>query len=75
MQLTFSLSSINWNKLASPEFIQLTDKIEKQVLAQFQSYLLEIECKITAPNQQPFIGTGVKYSYLLPSRIPNSINI
>jgi arachidonate 15-lipoxygenase len=61
MQLTFSLSSINWSKLASSEFIQFTDKIDKQILAQFQSDLLAVECKFTAQNQQRFIETGIEY--------------
>ncbi|WP_413174100.1 lipoxygenase family protein [Anabaena azotica] len=75
MQLTFALCGINWSKLGSSEFIQFADKIDKQILAQFQSDLLEIERKITVRNQQRFIETGVEYPYLLPSRIPNSINI
>lgn len=75
MQLTFALSGINWSKLGSSDFIQFADKIDRQILAHFQSDLLEIESKIKSRNQQRSLETGVEYPYLLPSRIPNSINI
>ncbi|MBD2296531.1 lipoxygenase [Anabaena sphaerica FACHB-251] len=75
MQLTFALSGINWSKLGSSDFIQFADKIDKQILAQFQNDLLEIERKIKDRNQQRLTDSGVEYPYLLPSRIPNSINI
>jgi arachidonate 15-lipoxygenase len=75
MQLTFALSGINWSKLGSADLIQFADKIDRQILAHFQSDLLEIESKIKSRNQQRFLETGVEYPYLLPSRIPNSINI
>ncbi|TAF06250.1 MAG: lipoxygenase [Nostocales cyanobacterium] len=75
MQLTFALSGINWSKLGSSDFIQFVDKIDKQILAQFQNDLLEIESKIKTRNQQRLTASGVEYPYLLPSRIPNSINI
>lgn len=75
MQITFALSNINWSKLGSSDFIQFADKIDRQILAQFQSDLLEIESKIKSRNQQRSLETGVEYPYLLPSQIPNSINI
>ncbi|AFZ60570.1 lipoxygenase [Anabaena cylindrica FACHB-243] len=75
MRLTSALSGIFWGKLGSSNLIQFADKIDKQILAQFQTDLLEIEAKIKARNQQRLTESGVEYSYLLPSRIPNSINI
>jgi arachidonate 15-lipoxygenase len=36
---------------------------------------VEIEHQINARNQQRLLNTGIEYPYLLPSRIPNSINI
>ncbi|MEA5578425.1 lipoxygenase family protein [Anabaena sp. UHCC 0451] len=75
MQLTFALSGINWSKLGSSDFIQFADKIDRQILAQFQNDLLEIEGRIKTRNQQRLTDSGVEYPYLLPSRIPNSINI
>ncbi|NET72032.1 MAG: lipoxygenase [Sphaerospermopsis sp. SIO1G2] len=75
MQLSFALSGINWSKLGSSEMINFADRIDRQILAQFQSDLGEIESKITSLNQQRLINTGVDYPYLLPSQIPNSINV
>lgn len=75
MQLSFALSGIHWSKLGSSNFIQFVDRIDRQILAQFQNDLLEIESIIKTRNQQRFTVTGVEYPYLLPSHIPNSINI
>lgn len=75
MRLTSALSGIYWGNLGSSDLIQFADKIDRQILAQFQNDLLEIENKIKARNQQRLTDSGVEYPYLLPSRIPNSINI
>jgi arachidonate 15-lipoxygenase len=75
MQLNLALSGINWSKLGSSEFIQFTDKIDQQILTQFQNDLSGVEYKIKTRNQQRFQDSGVEYPYLLPSQIPNSINI
>jgi arachidonate 15-lipoxygenase len=75
MRLTFALSGIYWGKLGSSELIQFTNRGDRQILNQFQNDLVEIENKIKARNQKRLINTGVDYPYLLPSRIPNSINI
>ncbi|MBD2628798.1 lipoxygenase family protein [Trichormus variabilis] len=75
MRLTSALSGIYWGNLGSSDLIQFADKIDRQIIAQFQNDLLEIENKITARNQQRLTDSGVEYPYLLPSRIPNSINI
>lgn len=75
MELAFALSGIVWGKLGSSELIQFPDRGDRQVLEQFQFELSEVEAKIHARNQQRLEDYGVDYPYLLPSRIPNSINI
>ncbi|MBD2338570.1 lipoxygenase [Calothrix sp. FACHB-156] len=75
MQLSFSLSGINWGKLGSSDLINFTEQGDRQILAQFQNELKDIERIITNRNQQRVADSGVEYPYLLPSRIPNSINI
>jgi arachidonate 15-lipoxygenase len=75
MQLTSGLSGIRWGNLGSSDLIQFAQKGDRQVLAQFQNDLSLIEGTIKGRNKQRFIDSGVEYPYLLPSRIPNSINI
>ena len=75
MELSFALSGIRWGTLGSAELMQFVDAGDRQTLAQFQSDLAAIELKINARNQQRLAESGVEYPYLLPSRIPNSINI
>jgi arachidonate 15-lipoxygenase len=54
---------------------QFVDRGDRQSLEQFQADLANIEVKINARNQQRLMTSGIEYPYLLPSRIPNSINI
>lgn len=75
MELSFALSGIRWGTLGSSELMQFVDMGDRQALAQFQADLAAIEVKISARNQQRLADSGVEYPYLLPSRIPNSINI
>lgn len=75
IELTFALSGIRWGKLGSDELIQFVDAGDRATLKQFQQELSEIERKIRDRNRQRLIDHGVDYPYLLPSRIPNSINI
>ncbi|MBD2210294.1 lipoxygenase [Nostoc linckia FACHB-104] len=75
MQLSFSLSGINWGKLGSSDLINFTEQGDRQILTQFQNELKDIERTIKNRNQQRVADSGVEYPYLLPSRIPNSINI
>lgn len=75
MQLTSALSGIHWGRLGSSDLIQFSQKSDRQILAQFQNDLSLIESTIKGRNQQRFTDSGVEYPYLLPSRIPNSINI
>lgn len=75
MELSFALSGIRWGTLGSSELMQFLDAGDRQALAQFQADLTAIEVEINARNQQRFAASGVEYPYLLPSRIPNSINI
>lgn len=75
IELSFALSGIRWGTLGSSELIQFAERGDRQILAQFQAELQEIERTINARNQHRLANTGVAYPYLLPSRIPNSINI
>jgi arachidonate 15-lipoxygenase len=75
MELAFALSGIRWGQLGSSDLIQFADAGDRQILHQFQAELVEIETKIRAWNQHRLAVSGVEYPYLLPSRIPNSINI
>ncbi|MEI6442608.1 MAG: lipoxygenase family protein [Nostocales cyanobacterium ELA583] len=75
MQLTAALSGIHWGTLGSSNLIHFVQKSDGQVLNQFQNDLSLIEGTIKGRNQQRFTDSGVEYPYLLPSRIPNSINI
>jgi arachidonate 15-lipoxygenase len=75
MELSFALSGIHYGQLGSSDQIQFTDAGDRQVLKQFQAELVNIEEKINARNQERVANTGLAYPYLLPSEIPNSINI
>ncbi len=75
MELTFALSGIRWGRLGSPDLIQFHEAGDQAVLCQFQADLAAIEREINTRNQHRVAKTGVAYPYLLPSRIPNSINI
>lgn len=75
MELTFALSGIRWGQLGSSDLIRFADAGDRQILAQFQADLTEIEAKIRRRNLDRLSNWGVDYPYLLPSLIPNSINI
>jgi len=75
MQVTSALSGIHWGTLGSSDLIQFAQKSDRQILAQFQNDLSLIEGTIKGRNQLRFTDSGVEYPYLLPSLIPNSINI
>ncbi|MBL1176103.1 lipoxygenase family protein [Pantanalinema sp. GBBB05] len=75
IELSFALSGIRWGTLGSSELIQFAERGDRQILAQLQADLQETERTICARNQQRLANTGVDYPYLLPSHIPNSINI
>ncbi|MDF5720515.1 MAG: lipoxygenase family protein [Rhizonema sp. PD37] len=75
MELTFALSGIRYGQLGSSDLIQFADRGDQQILAQFQNELKIIEARINARNHERLADTGVEYPYLLPSCIPNSINI
>jgi len=74
-RLTFILSEIRWGRLGSSDLINFVDGGDLKILAQFQADLQEIESQIQTRNQQRREETGLDYPYLLPSQIPNSINI
>jgi arachidonate 15-lipoxygenase len=73
--LTFALSGIRWGQLGDPELIKFKDKGDRQILEQLNHELETIEDTIKDRNQKRLIDSGIEYPYLLPSRIPNSINI
>jgi arachidonate 15-lipoxygenase len=75
MELTFALSGIRWGQLGSSDLIRFADAGDRQILAQFQAELTEIEAQIRDRNLDRLSNWGVDYPYLLPSLIPNSINI
>lgn len=75
MELTFALSGIRWSQLGSSEIINFVDAGDRQILRHFQSELATIEAEIQARNQKRLAQDGIDYPYLLPSLIPNSINI
>jgi len=75
MELAYALSGIRFGQLGSSTLIPFTDVGDRAILNQFQAELKDIEQKITVRNQERLERFGVDYPYLLPSRIPNSINI
>ena len=75
MELTLTLNGIRYGHLGSDELIQFQDGGDRLALQQFQAELMAIEAQIKQRNQQRLATTGVEYPYLLPSQIPNSINI
>ena len=74
-RISFVLSEIRWSQLGSSEVINFADAGDLLILEQFQSDLQEIESQIQSRNQQRRQESGVDYPYLLPSQIPNSINV
>ncbi len=75
MELTLALSGIRWGTLGSLAQINFTNPGDRAVLRQFQDELNRSEQKISDRNRRRQLTWGVDYPYLLPSRIPNSINI
>lgn len=75
MRLTFFLSATRWGRLGSSDLINFVDAGDRQILAQFQADLQEIESQIQIRDRQRRQETGLDYPYLLPSQITNSINI
>jgi arachidonate 15-lipoxygenase len=75
MVLAFALSGIVWSRLGDSAFIPFTEPGDVAILQQFQRDLETIETEIHHRNQKRQQEFGLDYPYLLPSRIPNSINI
>jgi arachidonate 15-lipoxygenase len=75
MELTFALSGIIWSRLGDDREIRFADRSDRKILQQFQAQLAEVETEIQKRNRQRLQQDGVDYPYLLPSQIPNSINI
>ncbi len=70
LNLVHILGSIYYNKLSDYPADYFKDSLVKTALQTFQNNLLEIEATIHQRNQN-----RPTYEYLLPSRIPQSINI
>jgi arachidonate 15-lipoxygenase len=75
MELTYALSGIYYGQFGSSDMIKFADARDREILAGFQSDLVTIEETIKVRNSQRKSDSGVEYPYLLPSQIPNSINI
>ncbi|PZV16673.1 MAG: lipoxygenase [Leptolyngbya sp.] len=75
IELSFALSGIRWGRLGNSDLIDFKDSGDRQVLEQFRAELVAIEQQITQRNHKRVASTGIAYPYLLPPRIPNSINI
>ena len=75
MKLTFGLTAVFFGELGRSDLMGFVEDGDRKILANFQAELLEIEKEIKTRNQQRLSDDGVDYRYLLPSQIPNSINI
>ncbi|MEA5541181.1 lipoxygenase family protein [Limnoraphis robusta Tam1] len=75
MKITFALSGIFFGELGRSDLMGFVEDGDRKILHNFQAELLEIEKQIKTRNQQRLSDDGVDYRYLLPSQIPNSINI
>ena len=70
MNILYFLSSVYFTRLGDYGTNYFTDPIIQKHLATFQQELLEIEAQINERNK-----TRAPYEFLLPSKIPQSINI
>ena len=70
MNILYFLSSVYFTRLGDYGKNYFTDPIIQKHLATFQQELLEIEAQINERNK-----TRTPYEFLLPSKIPQSINI
>jgi arachidonate 15-lipoxygenase len=75
MELAFALSGIRWSHLGEARWMGFKNGSDRQLLQSFQQELADAERQINTRNLQRIAHWGVDYPYLLPSRIPNSINI
>lgn len=70
LNLTYLLGSVYYTKLGYYPDNHFQDSMVKPLLEKFQKKLWDIETKIIQRNRD-----GFTYKYLLPSKIPQSINI
>jgi arachidonate 15-lipoxygenase len=70
MEILYFLSSVYFTRLGDYGDNYFTDAVIQKHLATFQRELLEIEAQINERNK-----TRTPYEFLLPSKIPQSINI
>ena len=70
MEILYLLGSVYFTRLGDYGDNYFTDPVIKNHLVQFQQELSKIEEEIKQRNQ-----TRTPYEFLLPSKIPQSINI
>jgi len=70
LDILYLLSSVYYTRLGDYGNDYFTDPVIQNHLAEFQQELLKIENKINERNK-----TRTPYEFLLPSKIPQSINI
>lgn len=70
LDILYLLSSVYYTRLGDYGDDYFTDPVIKKHLAEFQQELIKIEAEINERNK-----TRTPYEFLLPSKIPQSINI
>lgn len=75
VELVFLLSSVYYTTLGQYKEGYFNDPAIAPLLENFTNELAEIETNITARNKQTDAEGMMPYTYLLPSKIPQSINI
>ena len=70
MEILYLLGSVYFTRLGDYGDNYFTDPVIQNYLVQFQQELIKIEAEINQRNQ-----TRTPYEFLLPSKIPQSINI
>lgn len=75
VKLTFLLSDVYYTKLGQYKPGYFNDEAIEPLLNKFKAELDNIEEKISARNEKTDSAGMMPYNYLLPSNIPQSINI
>jgi len=75
VELVFLLSDVYYTKLGHYKEDYFNDKTITPLLQKFQASLDQIEAEINKRNMQTDSADMMPYDYLLPSKIPQSINI
>jgi len=75
VELVFLLSAVYYTSLGQYKKNYFSDPAIAPLLKNFTTELTKIEATITARNEQTNEAGMMPYTYLLPSKIPQSINI